>query len=146
MPLPGTRVIHPRFEAHHAPVSAGAMTCHVRLLRPDTVGTRDDEAGRQLFADPAVIYVGPARIQARDVGRAQIRDVADRNLTRGDYLVVLLRQCPPALVRDLVEVVREADELDRVTYVVKEAKRGSLRWETDLGCDLMNPTNTGGAS
>lgn len=146
VPLPSTRVIHPRFEAHHVPVATGTMTAVVRVLRADTVGIRDTETGVTAYALPAVIYLGPARIQERDVGRVDIRSSAGRVQTRGDYLITLSRWCPAVLVRDVVEVFNDADPTDRVSYEVKDAERGSLRWETDLGCDLVQPTNAGGLS
>ncbi|HEX8347514.1 MAG TPA: hypothetical protein VF657_22690, partial [Actinoplanes sp.] len=71
MPLPNTRVIHPRFLQHHAASVAGGMTARVRLRRPDTVEVRDVETGRTGFESVAAYYDGPARVQAGGGGPPQ---------------------------------------------------------------------------
>lgn len=146
MPFEGTRVVHPRFETHHAPVSTGAQTATVRGYRPDPIGVRDPDAGRTVYGAPTELYYGPARIQRRDVGRGDVRGGADHNTTKGDYLLVITHlPAIPLLVRDLFEVIDPRDPTNLVTYTVRDVARGSLRWETDLRCDLLLPTNAGGA-
>lgn len=142
-PLPSTRVIHPRFEAHHTPVATGTMTGEVQVTRVDNVGTRSAVTGKTEYADPVVIYTGPARIQETAADGVQSATIGDRNATRVSYLITIMRSAGVVLARDVVTVRNPKLGLNEVSFVVRNATRGTLLWETDLRCDLLIPTNAG---
>ncbi|MBM0237735.1 hypothetical protein JNW88_12210 [Micromonospora sp. ATA32] len=143
MPLPNTRVIHPRFEQHHRPVTESAMTTTGRLLRPDETGTRDPVSGRTTFAEPALVWEGSARLRA-NTGTPTVQ--ADRIVTVGGYLLVLPADTPVPHVRDVWEV-GDCDgdpSLAGARLRVVDVPRSGLSWQRNIGCDIEEPTNRRG--
>jgi hypothetical protein len=142
MPLPNTQVIPDNWEAWHEPVVIGTMTGAVRVLRPDFTGTRDGTTGRTVFAQPTLIYEGPARVQKRDIGEANIKMAADRIATLSPYLVVVGKACPLVMVRDRVLILAAGGDPDAVGVMldVTDVSRGTLTFERDISCTLYVPT------
>lgn len=142
MPLPNHHLIHPRFEAHHRPVAERAMTITGRLLRPDETGTRDPVSGRTTFANPALVYEGPAKVKA-NAGSPSVQ--AERIVTVGGYLLVLPADCPLPHVRDVFEVDDGGDPtLQGAVLRVVDVPRNTLSFQRNIGCDIEQPTNRGG--
>jgi hypothetical protein len=137
--LPAAHVIPPDWEAHHRPVSSDAMATMVRVDRLDVTGVRDSVSGVTTFADPKVVYEGPARVHAIGGNAAVL--AADRVVTKGAYQVVLPADSDPAKVRDLVTVLACADPaLVGLWLAVVDTPRPGLVWERMYGCDLHEPT------
>ncbi|MFI1194081.1 DUF6093 family protein [Micromonospora sp. NPDC020750] len=143
MPLPNYRLIHPRFEQHHRPVSEAAMTVSGRLLRPSETGVRNPETGKTTFPAPALIYVGRARVRANS-GAQSVQ--ADRIVAVGGYLLILPADSPVPHVRD----VWETDECDGDPSLVGarlrvvNVPRNGLSWQRNVGCDIEEPINRRG--
>ncbi|MFG1846771.1 DUF6093 family protein [Micromonospora carbonacea] len=143
MPLPNHRLIHPRFESHHRPVSEAAMTVFGRLLRPSETGTRDPGTGTTTFPNPVLIYSGRARIRANS-GAQGVQ--ADRIVAVGGYLLILPADTPVPHVRD-VWVVDGCDgdpSLLGVRLRVVDVPRSGLSWQRNVGCDVEEPINRRG--
>lgn len=142
-PLPNHRLIHPRFESHHRPVSEAAMTVRGRLLRPDTTGVRDPVSGRTAFAEPQVLFEGAARIRA-NAGAPTVQ--ADRVVTLGRYLLILPADSPQPQVHDVWQVDGcDGDpSLERTRLRVVDVPQSGLSWQRNVGCDIEEPTNRGG--
>lgn len=141
MPLPNTRIIHPRWQQHYQPVILGTMTALVRLSHPGGLGVRDPVTGRTPDADPVPYYEGPGRVQARG-GAAPSETTAGREITSGPYLVAVPYELPDEpLLYDLVDVLDGDDPLmvGQRLYVV-EVPTASIILQRSLGCDLNQPT------
>lgn len=141
MPLPNTRVIPVGWEAWHEPVAIGSLTGEIQVFRPDFVGVRDAGTGRTDFAEPELIYEGPARVQKRDIGEANIRLAADKVVSISPYLVVVGKACPMVLVRDRILIITDPGDPDAVGVVldVADVARGTLTFERDISCNLYVP-------
>lgn len=145
MPLPGTRIVHPQFQARWRPIIAATFRSLVRVTRPgNPQGTRDWEAGRTTVATPFVVYSGPARVQSRTTGatRGAATQVADRPVTVGAYLIAVPTDSAPALLRDVVEILECNDDpaLQGLVLYVVDVPHADVAWQRNLGCDLHQPT------
>jgi hypothetical protein len=138
MPLKGTRVIHPSFQQHHAPVAEGAMTATVNLLDPSLPAetTYDRATGQTTVvpASPAFSRV-PARVQ-RLSGRADPSDAVAQDVLQPPYLIAV----PYPLKAEegwIVHVLECPDdpELAGRRYTVQQVAYGSARIERDLFCE-----------
>jgi hypothetical protein len=146
VPLPNTRIIHPRWRRHYEPAVLGGMTARVRLSKPARLGVRDPVSGRTPTLPPARYYEGPGRVQARG-GANPAASTAEREVTVGSYLVAVpidLGGAAPEL-GDLVDVL-DADDplLIRSRLYVVEVPAASIVLQRNLGCDLHQPTTPGG--
>lgn len=146
VPLKSTRVFHPQWERHHIPVAEGGMTGTIQILRPDLVGSRDKESGRTDFAEPTLIYEGPARIQAKRTGEPDINERGHQVVISGQYLVCVENDCPEVLVKDLVKVMAlrqgNASFVGQIMDVI-DATNGTHVWDRYLGCNLQQSQNRG---
>jgi len=144
MPLPGTRIIHPLFQVHHAATIAQTQTAECAITRPSSHATAFDEAtGRSVYVEADGIYAGRCRVQRR-AGRSNgSADVGDRQVHEVPYLVTLPASSLLVLVNDVVTVTGAAHDLNLVgvQLTVVDVWRGSTRWEQDLYCDLLPATN-----
>lgn len=143
-PFPSTKVVHPRFAEHHAPVTEGAMTatCEVAV---HTAGTWNPTDG-SVPGDKTVLYTGPCRVQALSNQPAD-SDAAGQPTTGHTYLIVLPMDQPTIPAGDAgakvtvltVDTNGDAELVSRV-LTVRDVKYSSLRWERDLTCtdDLTN--------
>jgi len=137
MPLPGTRVIHPRFQEHHQPTVRGQMTAACRVTRPSPTPTGwDDEAGRSIYPEPMLIYEGMCRAQ-RQVDGEQVT-VADRTTTVTRVVVTVPFDAATFAVNDVVEMTKCHDDVDLVglRLKVRDIRHASIAWQRDLVCDL----------
>lgn len=156
MPLPNTRIIHPRWRPFNEPAVLGTMRSRVRLSKPARLGERDPVSGRTPTLPPAPYYQGPARIQARG-GAGPAGSLAEREVTAAPYLVAVpvdLTGEANELV-DVVEAVPERGDLVDVLdaddpllpggrLYVTEVPTADLILQRNLGCDLHRPTTPGG--
>lgn len=144
MPLPNTRIIHPRWQDHHQPVILGTMTAWVRLSHPGGLGVRDPVTGRTPEMPPTPYYEGPGRVQARG-GTSPADTPSDRELATGAYLVAVPYDIDGVPERfDLVDVLAGDDPLmiGQRLYVV-DIPTASVILQRSFGCDLNRP-NRGG--
>lgn len=136
MPFPSTRVIHPRFAEHHAPVSEGAMNASCTITFGGTAGDWQPGVGATPGTSPTT-YTGPCRVQyASTVPRNA--DAADQTTTERTVLVVLPRgsakQSAGARVTiTAVDANGPAALVDRVLSV-GAVGFSSIAFEQDLAC------------
>lgn len=146
MPLPNTRLIHPRFEAHHRPVADGQMTAECVVTRPTSAGVFDADAGRTTYPPPARVYPavgdsGPCRI-LRQHSQPVAADVGDRAVTVDNYRVTLPAGTS-AQINDLVRVTACDGDPTLVgqELIVRDLAHASITWQRDLICDLYPATS-----
>lgn len=143
MPLPGTRVIHPRWAEHHRPVAEGGMTATVSLRLPGATATGafDDDTGNTPTAPHAPYHTGPARIQAMST-RAQEALAAEQQVTTLAYLVSVEWDAATGEQDVAAKHLVHVDAVDANgdptlvgrDLVVQEVVHGSLVFERDLIC------------
>lgn len=142
VPFKGTRVIHPRWSAHHRPVTDGAMNATVRVVT-GVAGADFTYGGGFQEGTETVGYVGPARVtyeptQGRDAD-ATGQDTTVRRVT------VALPGEGIATQHDAVVHVTDVDangllHLKGAVLVVESVGRSSHAWEQLLSC-LDDQTN-----
>lgn len=148
-PLPGTRVIHRRFSAHHRPVTESTMTAVCRITRPRAIGKAAPWTPQD-GPSPAItdlVWLGPCRVQALD-SRATAAEAAAQQVTTRDYLIAIPAAAPAVRAGvngDSIRILVNPDDelvLGRVFRVVDIA-HGSVLWQRDLMCaddlDANNP-------
>lgn len=141
MPLPNTRLIHRLFEQHHRPVADQQMTAECRIHRPSsTPASWDDETGRNIYPEPAVVYEGPCRVQ-READATPVT-VADKTTAVGGYRVTIPTDTDVVQVNDVATVTACCGDPALVgkQLKVRDARRGSITWQRDLICDLYPDT------
>lgn len=79
MPLPSTRVFHPGWAAHHAPVTAGAMNATCTITVGVTAGDWQPDTG-PTPGTTATTYTGPCRVEYAST-QPQAADAADQSIT-----------------------------------------------------------------
>lgn len=149
MPLPNTKVIGPDWQTHHEPVALGQLTATISIYVPDQVGARPVGADRTGYGAPTLIYTGPGRVQAHDIGgRVEVRNAADALTTKGAYQITLPKIETELKVNYLIVVDADADnpQLVGLTFILVDFGRSSLSWQLDLGVDLVEPSSRGGTS
>lgn len=78
-PLPSTRVLHPRWAAHHAPVTEGTMNASCEITHGSTGGGWSPTTGATP-GTPTVTYTGRCRV-AYESTQARDADAADQAIT-----------------------------------------------------------------
>ncbi|GGM27133.1 hypothetical protein GCM10011608_09900 [Micromonospora sonchi] len=141
MPLPNSRLIHPRFEEHHRPTVEASMTVEVRLSRPAVGGVRDKTTGVTSFDGETPLWQGQAALRANDGGSPTVQ--ADRVVALGGYLLRLPADAPAPQVRDVVDVLGEVSDPSLVgaRLRVVDVPRNGLSWQRTVGCDIEQPIN-----
>lgn len=121
MPLPNSRMIHPRFEAWGRQIAVQQCTARCRIT---------DLAGQ-------VVYDGPCRVQQGGDGTL-VPVAGDQRITAATYAVVIPADQLGVAVNHLVDVTAcEGDpELVGAQLTVRSVARGSIRWQQTLGCEL----------
>jgi hypothetical protein len=141
MPLPGSRVLHPAFQAAHRPAAEQAMTVRITFARPG--------AGVPGAFDPAT-GTRAARSGARPVAvtkaRVQATASADRTTVAGEQVITLRGYT----VSVPVEVTGlRVDDVATVTSIgpeddpdllgarlrVRDVVVGSITWQRVLVCE-----------
>ena len=140
MPLPSTRLIHPRFEAHHRPVADGQATATCRVERPAQQPVWDDVAGKNVYPPPTLLYDGPCRYQYLSAAGQPV--VADTTTPLADVRVTLPVGSVVYQANDLVTLTATATNPDLVgrTLAVTAVSGSSISWQRDLVCQLRQPT------
>lgn len=134
-PLPGTRVVHPRWSEHHQATTAGARTATCTITTggagewSPTTGPTAGEAN--------VLHTGTCRVQALDSG-ANAADAAGQIVVQRPYLVTVDSGAPdiPVGARVRIDTCPDDPHLAGKTLTVADPKYGSLRFDRDLLCDL----------
>lgn len=133
-PLSGTRVVHGRFIARHAPTLASARTSNVMITRGPGAETYDAETGTTVPGDGVLVYEGPARVQAAG-GQATERVVGQAPGTVREYLVEIPADQDAVRVGDLVAVTG-VDELTGLVLTVADVGGASIAWSRALTCSV----------
>lgn len=141
MPLPNTRMIHPRFEQWGRQVADRQATATCRIERPSTdPPTWDDEAGREIQPPPVLLYNGPCRYQYLSASGQPI--VADAKTPLADVRVTVPVGAFEYKSNDLVTMTgsdQNPDIADR-RLSVTAVSGSSISWQRDLICQLRQPT------
>lgn len=136
MTFPGSRVIDPRWSAHHRPVAVGTMTARCTIDRDgDGAPVWDDETGTWTKPDRVVLYTDmPCRVQQQK--QPQEASTGGEEVTTHDYLVPVPVSVVGVKVGHQVLVDACPDDLSLVgrRLTVTDVQRGSLVWERDLIC------------
>jgi len=142
VPLPATRVIHPRFSAHHRAVAAGGHTGAVRITRPAAAGTTGPD-GTWMPPPVVVVYEGPASVSPRPTTQRAAMVQGERRIVLREYIVGIVWDAAVVAVDDLVEVTGAADPLlAGVVLRVADVQGGAEQWERMLVC-TENVTEAG---
>lgn len=142
--LPNTRVVHPRWQSHHHPVTESAMGAECTITRPATgTPTFNEATATTVYPTSADIYEGECRI-TRAQAQATVTVTADRPLMAAEYLVAIPASANLVHIGDVVTVIACDGDPDLVglVLVVTNARRGSLTWQRDLICELQPPPTT----
>lgn len=142
MPFPSTRVVHPRWAAHHQPVTEDAMNVTVTVTHGATGGDWTFAGGDQP-GTAIVTYEGVARIvyisaQGHDA------DAAAQDITTRRVVIAIPREVELQVHTARVRVTAVDGNapswlLDRL-LVVQSVAGSSLAWEQLLDCldDITN--------
>lgn len=134
MPLPNTRVIHPRFSTHHQPAAAQTRTATCDITRPATGrGALNKTTGTVTNAPTTVAVDVPCRIQAA-ASSDRTTQTGDQQVTFRKYLVTI----DPALdtrIDDVVTITAaiDTDLIGRQLRVI-DVIYGSEIWDRALTC------------
>ena len=148
MPLPGTRVIHALWSAHHRAVAEGQLTATCAVRRPASGGQSppfDEARGYSVPPDPTTLYEGPCRVQRLQPALSATElQIAGRELVIREYMVVLPKDAVPGdgvAVNDLIVIVECPDDrtLEGHSLRVRDIRQGSLIWQRDLTCEDISP-------
>lgn len=142
MPLPGTKVFHPDWEAHHRPVAEGAQTATGIIRRYSSTGVFNEATGTTDYPAPTTVYgsptPGPMRV-VRD-GVETTRQIGERTVVIRNYTVALPADAPEIRVNDEVVVSTAGDsKLPGEPLWVHDVRFGSQIWERDLVCANVPP-------
>lgn len=142
MPIPGSRIFHPKFNTHHRPVAVAGMPSVCDIIRPgQPPASRHDPTPEPVY----LVRDWPCRIQQRTQPARAMQVDQPQNVR--SYLVTLaLEGLPDIPVGDRGAIVtnirsrgpRGIDpdpSLQRRTLRVVDAQYGSVMWERDLICE-----------
>lgn len=132
MPFPGSRVIHPRWEAHHRPVLETTWTATITFKRASGPPVHDPETG-STSQPTTTVYSGPCRIQEHQIS-AHEADAAAQRITTHAYQV-----SGPVEMNLELDDVGTVDASNDPTLVgrplrVTDIQRGSLLFQRDVTC------------
>lgn len=134
MPLPTTRVIHPRWSEHHRPTATGTQTAECIITSRTGTGTTAPD-GAYTPAAATTIYTGVCRLNAlprieppRAVGGAQE--------THHRYRVAITYDAADIPIGASVHITMATDaRLIGREFRVTSVAYGSEQWERVLTCD-----------
>lgn len=140
MPFPTTKVIHPRWSAHHQPVAEGGMTCRLHISVPGAgPSTFDWTTGETTSPDPDVLYPLPGqpgigRVQADF--RAQDTEQGEQSTSVRRYLVAIPADAPaiPYAAVVTIDACDNDAQLVGRRFFVHDVTVASERFERDLIC------------
>lgn len=142
---PGTPVIPADWQQAHGAVAAKTMTATVNLRHPGSTKTFNTTTRRSEFTPLAPYATAQAaRVQAQTSRAVQAgQEAAEETLQVAGYLVTLTldrtTDQEPS-VGDLVDVTASGDPLlTGRSLKIHDVVRGSLRFERDLFCTLVDP-------
>lgn len=141
MPFDTTRVIHPDWSKHHAPVAAGGMNATVQIFNPadDTDGW-DPVKEENTLIHGTPVYDGPARVQ--ELNRPDRATQADQEVTEHQYLVQLVMDASHIETGWPLVVSECANDTDIVTWTtaraatINDIQHGSERFTRDIGISI----------
>lgn len=135
MPLPGTRVIHPRWSEHHRPTATSAMTAACEITRAATTGQPATTAADGTWTPPSArttVYTGPCRV-VPETSDEQRLTTEERQVTRRRYAVMVTWDSGEFHIGDQVKVTEAADpQLAGKAFRVVDVTYGSEQWQRNL--------------
>lgn len=136
VPFDGSAVIHPDWQAHHAPVAAGTHRATCTITNGAT-GAGWDPVGGDTPGTPTQVYSGPCRVE--DLSRSvAARDVAGQTVAPYPYLVAIALDAADIPVGARVTVTADPDDPRLVgkVLIVDAPSYGDSRFERVMGCTL----------
>lgn len=131
MPLPGTKVIHPRWSEHHEPTAAGVLTSECEFYRESGEGTSMPDGSWQPSA-PLTIYTGPCRV-VRLTSEEDHPVQGEKRLTTRRYSVQVLISSPEILTGDSLLITASNDPvMTGRRFRVEGMILGSEVWSRDM--------------
>lgn len=141
MPLPGTHVIHPRFQSAHRRTAEAAMTVQISFARPGsgTPGAFDPATGtRGAPTGPQSLLRTAARVQATAAADHPV-NAAEQVVTLRTYQVSVPWDVTGLQVDDVgtVTAIGEDDDPDLLgaRLRVRDVVVGSITWQRNLICE-----------
>ena len=137
MPLPSTRVFHPRWSEHASETTDQAENVRIKLLEGTAEGWVPGEGA--VSGDGNVLYDGPARM-TYDRDRAITKDNADQVTSTGSVLIALPRSVNLDVQPGSTVQILEGDVNGPVGVFVKRTLRvltvrvSGYSWGTVLDC------------
>lgn len=113
MPLPNSRLVHPRFHENLRASAAGTagMPDHGTITRPgDGAGAIDDDTKVWTPAAGTPVFVGDLRVQAEPSQQRGDIDQGDQPITLHRYRASLPFDADQVLVDDVLVLDRSADD------------------------------------
>lgn len=134
MPLPGTKILHPRWSEHHRPTATASMDAECIITRPTGTGTTDS-AGTYTPATGTPIYTGVCRVVPM-TRPPRVAVVGENQETHRHYQVGVRFDAPEILIDDLVAITVSADpRLGGKKLRVVDITYSSEQWQRNLICD-----------
>lgn len=136
---PGTAVIPADWAATHAvPAQKTMVGATASLRKPGTVQDWSDDL-EQMVAVPKTPYAVDQPCRALALSQVATEAVtAEDPETVADYLIVVPAALAPA-EKDLITITCPTDPLlDGRVLEIQQVIRGSVRWERDLFCNLVD--------
>lgn len=134
MPLPGTPVIHPRWNEHHRPTATATMTAECIITRQTNDGTTAPD-GTWTPGGSSTIYTGMCRVVPL-IRPARIEIVGEAQETSRHYQVAIRYDAPEIGIGDLVDITLAVDAglVGRKLRVI-DVTYGTEQWQRNLLCD-----------
>lgn len=134
MPLPGTRVIHPRWSERHRPTATSAMTSTCVITRAASTGEGAVTAadGTWTPGQRTTIYTGPCRVVPETSNEERI-PTQDMQVTRRRYAVMIRWDGDAFQIGDQIQITEAADpQLAGKAFRVVDVTYGSEQWQRNL--------------
>jgi hypothetical protein len=136
VPLPGSRVIHPRWSEHHRPTSTAAFTAECVITRATGAGTTDADGvwTPSPDGDPPV-YAGGCRAVPLSTDQGRFRVSGETQATPRRYYISVEYDAATVLVGDIVTFTASQDTgmvEPGLKVRVTDIRYGSEQWQRDL--------------
>ncbi|MFZ1361345.1 MAG: DUF6093 family protein [Candidatus Nanopelagicales bacterium] len=131
MPLPGSKVIHPKFTENNEPVAKSAMrgTCVIERYDKNSDGWDPVNGANPNKGKPSTVWSGPCRVQ-RHARSTTVSETGEQLVTETDLLITIPLEVPEIMAGangDLVTITAADD----AALVDIEARVESVAHETE---------------
>jgi hypothetical protein len=145
MPLPGSRVIHPRWSEHHLPTATAAFTGRCVITRASGTGSTGEDGTwtPSPDSDPPV-YSGRCRAVGLGTDQGRFRVSGDAQETPRRYAVSIEYNTARILIGDTITFTEAQDDeedagLVGLQFRVVDVAYGTEQWQRDLLAEEIQP-------